>query len=119
MMKLLRFSSKDVLLLKLEKVQKVFQENLEGHHKLLLTLDTLKNFKKRISSGGSEIDVIPQLPTTSSPTLDLKGVTGRQQMLEKLKQSAKQNPVHHRGSPALPHPPESERLPHPVGEEIR
>lgn len=97
MMKLLRFSSKDILLAKLENVLAIFQDQLENHQKVSLTIETLTKLQDRILSGDSKKENIPEITekiAESAPTLDLKGISGRQQMLEKLKQSAKQNPVH-------------------------
>lgn len=100
-MKLLRFTSKDALLAKLETILTIFQDQLESHSKVSLTIDTLTKLRDRVLSGGSELEDIPDvaekstLTSEATPALDLKGKSGRQQMLEKLKQSAKSNSVHH------------------------
>lgn len=98
--KLLRFSSKDKFLAKLDKVMIILETYVDDEKvsnairkNLKLILKKIGEFHESISSAGMTPEKQEEKkPTTPKNEINRKGVMGRQEMLEKLKESAKNNP---------------------------
>lgn len=99
--KLLRFSSKDKFLAKLDKVMEIlksFNNDQEVNDILKKNLKKMMNvigeFRENIQQARmTPVKQEDPKPSTPKSEINRKGVVGRAQMLEKLKESAKNNPT--------------------------
>lgn len=97
--KLLRFTSKDKFLLKLDKVIKILEDSLTDEHisdilkrNFSKVLISVKKHRTKIANAGmSPIKQDSTPKASTSVEISRVGTMGRQQMLEKLKESAKNN----------------------------
>jgi origin recognition complex subunit 3 len=101
-LKLLRFSSKDKFIAKLDRILDILKafdtdelmgDNLKKHVRTILV--KIREFRESIAAAGltpTKQDE-PQTKTTPKVEINRKGVMGRQEMLDKLKESAKAHPA--------------------------
>jgi origin recognition complex subunit 3 len=96
---LLRFTSKDKFLTKMDKILSMIRSQIENSGlnespmKNMLTIyENLKFHRNAVAEAGmSPTKETPKTPSTPSTEINKKGAIGRQAMMEKLKESAKSN----------------------------
>lgn len=99
--KLLRFSSKEKFLTKLDKIDEILK-SYEGDDSSVHVMyrrhlnkinERLVEFREAIAAAGMTPVKSKESPPAKAVEINRKGFTGRQEMLEKLKESAKNNPT--------------------------